>query len=55
MTHHNFQFKENGMIHQIKSGIARLKKEGALEVLYTTCGQRILIDDLISMNGVNWQ
>lgn len=55
MTNPNvFQIIENGAIHQLKAGIARLKKEGNNEVLYTTCGQRILLENLISMNGVSW-
>ncbi len=55
MTNPNvFQIMENGSIHQLRAVIAKLKKEGNSEVLYTTCGQRILLDNLISMNGVSW-
>jgi len=55
MTNPNvFQFMENGVIHQLKAGIEKLKKEGSSEVLYTTCGQRIPLDNLVSMNGVSW-
>jgi|APEBP8051073220_1049391.scaffolds.fasta_scaffold15653_1 hypothetical protein len=55
MTNLNvLQFVENGVTRQVKSGIQKLKKEGLNEVLYTTCGERILLDSLISMNGVTW-
>ncbi len=54
-TSNEFRFVENGVIHQVKTGIAKLKKEGSNEVLYTTNGHRILLKNLISMNGVGWE
>ncbi len=53
-TSNVFRFTEDGVIHQVKAGIAKLKKEGSKEVLYTTNGHRILLENLISINGLSW-
>jgi hypothetical protein len=48
------RFIDNGIIREICSPISGLKKEGASEVLYTGDGHRIMLDDLLSMNGMSW-
>lgn len=49
-----FQIVENGIVKQISSSISQLKKEGTNEVLYTTSGERILLENIISLNGMSW-
>lgn len=45
---------DGGIIREISSSVNKLKKEANAEVLYTSDGHRILLEDLVSMNGVRW-
>ena len=48
------QISEGGMVKEFITAIQFLKKEKGAEVMYTSDGQRIQIDDVISVNGVRF-
>ena len=48
------EFIENGKLLTLQCSIHLLTREQGVELLLTTEGKRIYIDDLISMNGVAW-
>ena len=56
MTHTNviLQFLENGMCKNIHARIQKLQREHEQEVLYTQEGHRIPLDNILSINGLNW-
>ena len=56
MTHTNviLQFLENGMCKNIHARIQKLQREHEEEVLYTQDGHRIPLDNILSINGLNW-
>lgn len=57
MAHNNviIRFFENGVIQEMQSRISKLQRENNTEVLYTQEGTRILLEDLLSINGLSWQ
>ena len=56
MAHNNviLTFLENGIVHEIKSHVAKLQRENNTEVLYTREGLRIPLENLLSINGLAW-
>ena len=46
------RFYENGLLREIAGAIRNLKKENNEEFLYTMCGSRISLNDILSVNGV---
>ncbi len=48
------RFSKNGVVNEIISAIRQLKKENNQEVLYTQCGERILLDELESIDGIRF-
>ncbi len=48
------RFNENGIIHEVFSRVQSLRKEQSIEILYTTDGHRIQLDNIISLGSVNW-
>lgn len=48
------RYLENHVIQEIHPGHIELKKEKSEEVLYTSCGLRIPLESLLSMNGIAW-
>lgn len=48
------RFYKNGVVNEIISAIRQLKKENNQEVLYTQCGERILLDELESIDGIRF-
>lgn len=51
---HIIRFIQGQSECEIASGLFQLKKEKSEEVLYTSCGIRIPLNDLLSMNGIAW-
>lgn len=47
-------YTDNGIVNRIFTGIQMLKREGRNEFLYTEEGQRIPLDQIISINGRSW-
>lgn len=53
-TNIQISYMEDGIMRVITDKVMQLRKEGNSEILYTTEGLRIPLDNLISMNGVSW-
>jgi hypothetical protein len=48
------RFNENGFMHEVLSSVKMLKKEKEGEFIYTICGKRIDIAQIISINGISF-
>jgi hypothetical protein len=48
------QFFDNGELKELKSSIQSLKVEKSEEILYTSCGNKISINQIFSFNGMCW-
>jgi hypothetical protein len=48
------QISEGGLVKEFIAAIQFLKKEQGTEIMYTSDGQRIHMDDVISVNGVRF-
>jgi hypothetical protein len=46
------RFSESGMVKEIKTFISCLRRENGSEVVYTQEGHRIMVNDILSVNGV---
>ncbi len=53
-TNTQISYMEDGLMRVISSKVKFLKKEGNSEILYTSDGLRIPLENLVSMNGVSW-
>ncbi len=49
------EFIEDGKLQSIMANVSKLTNELGKEILHTAEGKRILLEDLISMNGVAWK
>lgn len=48
------RFNENGFMQEVLSSVKTLKKEKEGEFIYTICGKRIDIAQIISVNGISF-
>lgn len=48
------RFSDNGMEREVSGQIKALRRENNEEVLYTSCGNRIFVNHILSFNGIRF-